>query len=103
MFIDASGRFDTRLMTLLGDRVFAKTGAEGVYCAALPGQGLGIALKCEDGQGRAAEVMLAALVQRFLPLDGEEAAALDDMAAPTLRNWRGTEVGRLRPAGPLAT
>ena len=65
-------------------------------------QGLGIALKCDDGQGRAAEVMLATLARRFLPLGGEEAAALDDMVTPTLRNWRGTEVGRLRPAGPLA-
>ena len=101
--VAGSGRFDTRLMTLLGDHAFAKTGAEGVYCAALPGQGLGSALKCDDGQGRAAEVMLAALARRFLPLDGEEAAALDDMVTPTLRNWRGTEVGRLRPAGPLAT
>ncbi len=68
----------------------------------MPDQGLGIALKCDDGHGRAAEVMLAALVRRYVPLSGEEAAALDDMAEPTLRNWRGTEVGRIRSAGPLA-
>ena len=47
--------------------VFVKTGAEGVYCAALPEQGLGIAVKCDDGAGRAAEVMLAATLARFLP------------------------------------
>ncbi|MHB2169743.1 asparaginase [Alsobacter sp. R-9] len=100
--VAGTDRFDTRLMTALGDRVFSKTGAEGVYCAALPGQGLGIALKCDDGQTRAAEVMLAALVRRFLPLAGADATALDAMVEPTLRNWRGIDVGRLRPAGVLA-
>ena len=46
-------------MELLGERVFVKTGAEGVYCAALPELGYGIALKCDDGAGRAAEVVMA--------------------------------------------
>jgi L-asparaginase II len=97
--VAGSGRFDTRLMDLLGARVFSKTGAEGVYCAALPEQGLGIALKCDDGHGRAAEVMLAALVQRFLPLAGAEAAGVDNLARPVMKNWNGIEVGRLRPVG----
>ena len=54
-----------------------KTGAEGVYCAALPEQGLGIALKCDDGGTRAAEVAMAAAIARFLPLSSEERANLD--------------------------
>ena len=37
-----------------------KIGAEGVYCAALPEQGLGVAIKCDDGASRAAEVVMAA-------------------------------------------
>ena len=32
-----------------------------------PEQGLGIAVKCDDGAGRAAEVMMAAMLARFLP------------------------------------
>ena len=43
-----------------------KTGAEGVFCAALPAQGLGIALKCDDGAARAAEVVMAAVIARFV-------------------------------------
>ena len=35
-FVAGSGRFDTRVMAQLGERVFCKVGAEGVYCAALP-------------------------------------------------------------------
>jgi len=51
-------------MRLLGPRVFVKTGAEGVYCAALPEQGFGIAVKCDDGGGRAAEAVTATAIAR---------------------------------------
>src|ERR1043166_5535413 len=54
-FVAGTGRFCTEIMTLFGPRVLVKTGAEGVFCGALPEQGLGIALKCEDGATRAAE------------------------------------------------
>ena len=40
-----------RLMQAAPGRIFVKTGAEGVYCAAVPELGLGIALKCDDGAG----------------------------------------------------
>ena len=53
-------------MQHFGARVFVKTGAEGVYCGALPEQGLGIAIKCDDGAGRAAEIVMAAVIARFL-------------------------------------
>ncbi len=93
-YIAGTGRFDTRAMTLLKG-VVTKTGAEGVFCAALPERGLGLAVKADDGATRAAEVMIAALLGRFLdvPLD---------MARPELKNWRGLVVGEVRPAGILA-
>jgi L-asparaginase II len=47
--VAGQGRFDTEVMTLLGARVFTKTGAEGVFCAALPELGLGLAVKADDG------------------------------------------------------
>jgi L-asparaginase II len=97
--VAGTGRFDTRLMTALGERVFSKTGAEGVYCVALPELGLGIAVKCDDGAGRAAEVATAALVQRFLKPDN---AAFAAMLRPALHNWNGIHVGDLRPASALA-
>jgi L-asparaginase II len=76
--------------------VFVKTGAEGVYCAALPGEGLGIALKCDDGASRAAQAIMAALIARFLPLAASERAGLETLAQPVLRNWNGFEVGQVR-------
>jgi L-asparaginase II len=83
-------------MQLFGERVFVKTGAEGVYCAALPGEGLGIALKCDDGAGRAAQAIMAVLIVRFLPLAASEHAALHRFVQPVLRNWNNFEVGQIR-------
>ncbi|MCQ4159698.1 asparaginase [Roseomonas sp. GC11] len=97
--VAGTGRFDTLAMAALGLRAFTKTGAEGVFCAALPELGLGVAIKCDDGASRAAEVVMATLLRRLLPMNEAEAQAIDALAAPVLRNWNGIEVGRLRAAG----
>ena len=43
-YVAGTGRFDTEIMELFGARVFVKTGAEGVYCGALPEQRVRLAL-----------------------------------------------------------
>jgi L-asparaginase II len=96
--VAGTGRFDTRAMELLRERIFIKTGAEGIYCGALPELGYGIALKCDDGAGRAAEVAMAALIARFLPLGEAQAAAFAPLRETVLKNWNGIEVGRVRAA-----
>jgi L-asparaginase II len=95
-FVAGTGRFCTEIMQLFGQRVFVKTGAEGVYCGALPELGFGIALKCDDGAARAAQAIMAAIIARFLPLDGATRAALSPHIHPSLRNWNGIEVGAIR-------
>ena len=95
-YVAGSGRFCTEIMERFGARVFVKTGAEGVYCGALPEQGLGIALKCDDGAGRAAQAIMAAVIARFLPVDTAERVALVPLMRPVLRNWNGIEVGAIR-------
>jgi len=97
-YVAGTGRFCSEIMKRFGARVLVKTGAEGVFCGALPEQGLGIALKCDDGATRAAEVAMAATIERLLPLSEEERGALARFVRPTLRNWNGIEVGALRPA-----
>jgi L-asparaginase II len=94
--VAGTGRFCTEIMKLFGERVFVKTGAEGMFCGALPEQGLGIAIKCDDGAGRAAEAIMAALVGRLLPLQDGERTALSRFVHPVLRNWNGFEVGVVR-------
>jgi len=98
--VAGTGRFCTRVMTALEGKGFVKVGAEGVYCGTLPGLGLGIALKMDDGGTRAAEVVMAALLARHLGDVAE--AALSDLRAPMLHNWNGLVVGQLHPVGPLA-
>ena len=95
--VGGSARFDTRVMELLSERVFCKVGAEGMYCAALPELGLGVALKVDDGNtSRACEVAMAALIEAFVPLPSEaERSLLASLSSLALRNWRGLEVGRL--------
>jgi len=99
--VAGTDRFCTEAMRLFGARAFVKTGAEGVYCAAFPDAGLGVALKCDDGATRAAEVATAAVIARFVAMSAAEAAAFERFLRPTLRNWNGVEVGAMRPAGPL--
>jgi L-asparaginase II len=94
--VAGTGRFCTTIMEQFGPRYYVKTGAEGVYCAALPEQGLGVALKCDDGAGRAAEVMMAATLLRLSRSIGEQ-ERLEPFAQVTLRNWNGAVVGEVRP------
>src|SRR3954468_20886828 len=101
-FVAGMGRFCTEVMKAFGARVLVKTGAEGVFCGALPEQGLGIALKCDDGAARASEVATAATIARFLPMSEDERGAVGRFLGPVLRNWNGIKVGGLRPAGGLS-
>jgi L-asparaginase II len=98
-----TGRFCTEVMQRFGTRVYVKTGAEGVFCGALPGQGLGIALKCDDGGTRAAEAIMAMTIARFLSLADGDREFLSRWTERTLRNWNGTVIGGLRPTETLRT
>lgn len=101
-YVAGTGRACTELMQLAPGRIFVKTGAEGVFCGALPELGLGIALKCEDGATRAAEAMVAAVLAKLLAGDAGLSAKLRARADHAMTNWNGIEVGRVRAAGALA-
>lgn len=102
-FMAGTDRFDTRVMQAAPGRVFLKIGAEGVFCAALPDLGLGIALKADDGAERAAETMVAAvLAYAAAGRDDDLAACLETFARRPVLNRNGETVGEIRPAAPLA-
>lgn len=100
-YVSGTGKADLRLMQAAPGRIFVKTGAEGVYCGAIPELGLGIAIKCDDGQGRASEVAVAAVLSRLFEHDPSVQKALSDLVEPDLTNWNGIHVGELRPAAAL--
>jgi L-asparaginase II len=101
-FVAGTGRFDTRVMQRLGERVFCKVGAEGVFCAALPEPGLGVAIKIDDGNNaRAAEVVMAAAIEALVRLDDAERAFMRGLSDVPLNNWNGIRVGELRASAAL--
>lgn len=95
-YVSGTGRTCTKLMEIAPGRIFAKTGAEGVFCAAIPEQGIAIAVKCDDGTTRAAEAMVTATLARFFRKDEPVQAALLAMANHSLSNWNGIRVGEVR-------
>lgn len=92
--IAGTGRFCTDFIGACGGEVYVKTGAEGVFCAAIPALGLGIAVKCDDGATRAAEVVTAEVVTRLL--GRAEDPAFDRFRRPVIRDWNGVDVGEVR-------
>ncbi|MDF2369282.1 MAG: asparaginase [Rhizobiaceae bacterium] len=95
-YVAGSKRACTRLMQTAPGRIFAKFGAEGVYCAALPREGIAMALKCDDGADRAAEAMVAALLTRYCKSDAAINEALMAQANRPLKNRNGLDVGTIR-------
>ena len=97
------GRLDTDLMRVARGHIISKVGAEGVQLlGVLPEprypNGLGIAIKIEDGDSRRARdpVVIETLRQLGL-LEADQLAALTRYARTTLRNYRQLEVGEVRP------
>jgi L-asparaginase II len=63
--VAGKGRSCTALMQRAKKPLMVKMGAEGVYVAAIPDLGLGVAIKIDDGSTRAAEVTIAAVLNRL--------------------------------------
>ncbi|MCE1235034.1 MAG: asparaginase [Hyphomicrobiales bacterium] len=92
--IAGTGRWCTDLIEAFDRRIYVKIGAEGVYVAALPDEGLAVALKCADGAARAAEVAIATILARLTGRVDDPALARF-LAAP-LEDWNGATVGEVR-------
>jgi L-asparaginase II len=92
--VAGTGRFDTDLMKAI-PRVFVKGGAEGVHCGCIPHAGLGIAIKCDDGAGRAGEVAMASVLAGLDVWTPEEKEALLRFRHHELRNWKKLDVGEV--------
>jgi len=75
-----------------------KVGADGVYTAVATEQGIGIALKIDDGSDAAARIALGAILAHLGLLDAGDQRALSEYFMPTLVNSRGETVGRSEPS-----
>ncbi|MFW6112755.1 MAG: asparaginase [Thermodesulfobacteriota bacterium] len=95
--IAGDGRLETLIMEARPERVFAKTGAEGGFALALAREGLGVALKVEDGASRALGPAILEVLQQLGLLPPEAQKSLAPQWRPVLYNHRKQEVGLLRP------
>lgn len=93
-----SERLCTALNGAAKGKVVVKTGAEGVFLAALPEQGLGIAIKALDGTTRGAEVALGALLDQLGVMTAEMHSACDPFVQPVLCNRNHMVVGKIEAA-----
>jgi L-asparaginase II len=96
--VGGTDRFDSALIEATEGRVIAKIGAEGIHSAAVIDDGLGIAVKVEDGAQRAQFPALLAVLQHLGALPKELPPRLADFMRRSLRNTRGEVVGEVRPA-----
>ena len=97
--IAGPGDFDTELPPAVLGAV-AKGGAEGLGCVSLGEQGLGVAVRVEDGTYRAVDPALMAVLGQLLGWE-QPPPPLARFQRPDLRNSPGDVVGFLRADVPL--
>jgi L-asparaginase II len=98
--VSGKGRACAEIMVAAKGQEAVKTGAEGVYVAILPGQGLGVALKIADGATRASQLAIVGILVRLGALDPSDPVVSRYLKRPIL-NWDGIETGYERPAPAL--
>jgi L-asparaginase II len=95
--VGGSDRFDSILIEESDGKVVAKIGAEGVHSVAVLDQGIGIAIKVEDGAQRAQFPAIIRLLQLLDALPATLSPRLDEFLSRQIRNTRGETVGEIRP------
>ena len=90
------GRFCTELMLATHGRIIGKLGADGVYCAAVLGEDLALALKMEDGNMAAMPLAVMRILQQLQLLSAAEQESLARFSAYDNYNCQGDKVGETR-------
>ena len=86
--VAGEGRFDTELMRRGHGQVVSKGGAEGIQCLSRVGEGMGVAIKVEDGSARAKYAVALHLLEQLdwlTPMTLEELRSQFLQPAPHLR------------------
>lgn len=95
-YVAGTGRLDTILMTETGGRILAKLGAESVYCMTVRGEGVGIAMKIEDGSYRALDAFVPDLLLKHGYIDEETHNRIKSQLSIDVYNHRKQVVGTMK-------
>ena len=98
ILMSGHGRPCATLIDAMTGRGIVKTGAEGVFAAALPEQGLGIAVKIDDGAARAATIVITAILESLNAFKPNSADRIRALREPEITSWAGEPAGTMRPA-----
>ncbi len=89
-FLAGSERYCTKMTEALNQKAFVKIGAEGVMFACVPNQQLGIAVKCHDGNARAAESAMSWVLKDLCLLSESEWKKFSQVP---VKNWNQKQTG----------
>ncbi len=94
--VAGQNRFDTELMRVGNGKFAVKTGAEGVHVGIYLPKGYGIALKCEDGSKRAADLAMGNILDLLGGLDEAARNAVAHHLIAPIYNAAGVHAGEVR-------
>jgi L-asparaginase II len=97
-FVAGTNRLDTLLMQATDGRILAKLGAEGVYNVSIMDEGIGVALKIEDGNTRAIGPIIIEALNRMGYLKPEELEKLHSQQQVLVKNHKKETIGLIKPA-----
>jgi L-asparaginase II len=94
--VGGTNRFDTDIMELYPGEIVSKGGAEGVQCVGLVEQGLGIAIKMEDGSPRALSAITLKILEDLGFVGNEKNTELyKEYRVPAVQNMRKDRIGNI--------
>uniref|UniRef100_UPI00403E3EFB asparaginase n=1 Tax=Siminovitchia sp. FSL W7-1587 TaxID=2954699 RepID=UPI00403E3EFB len=96
--VGGTGRFCTQLMRTAKGRLLGKAGAEAVYLIGDKETGMGIAIKIEDGNGRAVYPAVLETLRQLGMMSQDQLHHLQHHYRPALKNARNEHVGELVPS-----
>ncbi len=91
-------RFDTDVMRTFKGRIVSKAGAEGVQCIGDMKAGLGIAIKAEDGNGRAVVVAMMEVFRQLCIGNEEIYKELSNYVETPIKNMKNEVIGMVKPS-----
>lgn len=95
--ISGTGGFCSQLIAGSSGKLIGKIGADGVYCVGVKDQGIGLAVKIEDGNMNVLSTVVVEVLSRLGVLSQSGKETLEALRIKEVKNDRGTVVGIQRP------
>lgn len=94
--VAGTDRFCTDIMSRFGDRLFAKSGANGFYSIGLKNEGIGIAVKVEDGSSEIIPAVILEILTQIGVLTKKESLSLEKYNDYNIYNFKKEIVGNTK-------